>query len=403
MIRLVVLADDFTGALDTGIQFGKLGINTIVTQQVDACMCAGSDCEVLVINTESRHLTKEKAGQRLYEISDSIKKAGVPFLYKKIDSTLRGNIGAELYGCMKGMKAEQVMLAPAYPENKRYTWGGLQYIDKTSLSETTFAQDPFNPVISSRVSEIIHSQCAIPVYEVPVTGLARLDLEAEGIYVFDAGSQRDMEKIAGQLKVFSHLSVFSGCAGFAAFLPSLLEMKTQATKALKMPRPLLLMCGSICPVSARQLEQAKALGIPLFKLSDYLDLSENGYQGLNRLFRDMESQAGHTMILASSDIESQSPFRPGHSSERARIADRLGYITKRAAETFGYKDLAVFGGDTLLAVLNHLKLSELRPVEEIEPGVVLSETGGYRVISKAGGLGREDVVERMLAYTGAVL
>ncbi|GFZ22437.1 membrane protein [Lacrimispora indolis] len=403
MIRLVVLADDFTGALDTGIQFGKLGINTIVTQQVDACMCAGRDCEVLVINTESRHLTKEKAGQRLYEISDSIKKAGVPFLYKKIDSTLRGNIGAELYGCMKGMKAEQVMLAPAYPENKRYTRGGLQYIDKTPLSETTFAQDPFNPVISSRVSEIIHSQCAIPVYEVPVTGLARFDLEAEGIYVFDAGSQRDMEKIAGQLKVFSHLSVFSGCAGFAAFLPSLLEMKTQAAKALKMPRPLLLMCGSICPVSARQLEKAKALGIPLFKLSDYLELSENGYQGLNRLFRDMESQAGHTMILASSDIESKSPFRPERSAERARIADRLGYITKRAAETFGYKDLAVFGGDTLLAVLNHLKLSELRPVEEIEPGVVLSETGGYRVISKAGGLGREDVVERMLAYTGAVL
>ena len=170
-----------------------------------------------------------------------------------------------------------------------------------------------------------------------------------------------------------------------------------------MPRPLLLMCGSICPVSARQLENAKALGIPLFKLSDYLELSGNGYQGLNRLFRDMESQAGHTMILASSDVESESPFRPERSAERARIADRLGYITKRAAETFGYKDLAVFGGDTLLAVLNHLKLNELRPVEEIEPGVVLSETGGYRVISKAGGLGREDVVERMLAYTGAVL
>ena len=403
MIRLVVLADDFTGALDTGIQFGKLGINTVVTQQIDGCMCTAGDCEVLVINTESRHLTKEKAGQKLCEISETIKKAGVPFLYKKIDSTLRGNIGAELYGCMKGMKAEQVMLAPAYPENKRYTRGGLQYIDKTPLSETTFAQDPFNPVISSRISEIIHSQCAIPVYEVPVTGLAHLDLEAEGIYVFDAGSQRDMEKIAGQLNAFSHLSVFSGCAGFAAFLPSLLEMKIQETKALKIPRPLLLMCGSICPVSARQLEKAKALGIPLFKLWDYLELSEYGYQGLNRLLRDMESQAGHTMILASSDVESKSPFRPERSAERARIADRLGYITKRAAETFGYKDLAVFGGDTLLAVLNHLKLSELRPVEEIEPGVVLSETGGYRVISKAGGLGREDVVERMLAYTGAVL
>ena len=109
------------------------------------------------------------------------------------------------------------------------------------------------------------------------------------------------------------------------------------------------------------------------------------------------------MILASSDIESGIPFRPERSGERAHVADRLGYITKHVAEAFGYKDLAVFGGDTLLAVLNHLKLNDLRPVDEIEPGVVLSETGDYRVISKAGGLGREDVVERMLAHTGAIL
>ncbi|NZA37496.1 four-carbon acid sugar kinase family protein [Eubacterium callanderi] len=82
MIRLVVLADDFTGALDTGIQFGKLGINTVVTQQIDGCMCTAGDCEVLVINTESRHLTKEKAGQKLCEISETIKKAGVSTVYK---------------------------------------------------------------------------------------------------------------------------------------------------------------------------------------------------------------------------------------------------------------------------------------------------------------------------------
>lgn len=403
MIRLVVLADDFTGALDTGIQFGKLGIRTVVTQQTNGRMAAGDDCEVLVINTESRHLTEKKAAQRLYEISSNVKKAGIPFLYKKIDSTFRGNIGAELYGCMKGMEAEQVMLVPAYPENKRYTRAGLQYIEKTPLSETTFAQDPFNPVISSRISEIVHSQCAVPVYEIPVTGLERLDPEAKGIYVFDAENQSEMKKIASCLKAFRHLSIFSGCAGFASFLPSLLEMRTQAQKALKIERPLLLMCGSVCPVSACQLKKARALGIPLFKLSDYLELSGNGSQGLNRLLKDMEGQAGHTMILASSDIESGSPFRPERSGERAHVADRLGYITKHVAEAFGYKDLAVFGGDTLLAVLNHLKLNDLRPVDEIEPGVVLSETGDYRVISKAGGLGREDVVERMLAHTGAVL
>lgn len=403
MIRLVVLADDFTGALDTGIQFGKLGINTVVTQKSDCDDYRDSDCEVLVINTESRHLTGAEASQKLYEISNRVKNMGVRFLYKKIDSTFRGNIGAELQGCMKGMEAERLMLIPAYPENKRYTRGGRQYIDKTPLFETSFAKDPFNPVVSSEISEIIHSQCAVPVYPVPVNGLEHFDPTAEGIYLFDAESQEDMEKIAGRLKNMRDLRICAGCAGFASFLPPLLEMKAQAQNASGTKRPLLLMCGSVCPVSARQLKKAKALGIPLFKLSDYLELNGDDPEGLERLLKDLKSLAGHTLILSSSDIESDQPFRPEHSVERQCVADRLGYITKLAAEALGYKDIAVFGGDTLLAVLNHLRLSDLRPVDEIEPGVVLSETGGYRVISKAGGLGKEDVIERMLAYTGAVI
>ncbi|WP_195267626.1 four-carbon acid sugar kinase family protein [Eubacterium sp. 1001713B170207_170306_E7] len=403
MIRLVVLADDFTGALDTGIQFGKLGISTVVTQQTGGGRGIDSDCEVLVINTESRHLTGGQAGQKLYEVSRGLKRAGVSFLYKKIDSTLRGNIGAELYGCMKGMQEEQVMLVPAYPENKRYTRGGQQYIGETPLSETTFARDPFNPVISSKISEIIHSQCAVPVYDVPASELERFAPVQTGIYLFDAESQQDMERIAGRLKKLNSPGILSGCAGFASFLPGLLGMKAQTQNIPGIQRPLLLMCGSVCPVSADQLKKARATGIPVFKLSDYLELSGKDNQGLDRLLRELAGQAGHTVILSSSDIEKPCPFSPARGADRACVADRLGYITRCVAEALGYKDIAVFGGDTLLAVLNHLGLTDLRPVDEIEPGVVLSETGGYRVISKAGGLGREDVVERMLAYTGAIL
>ena len=60
MVKLLILADDFTGALDTGVQFSGKGIRTQVVVS-SHWVEPDSDCDVMVIDMEPRHVPKEKA------------------------------------------------------------------------------------------------------------------------------------------------------------------------------------------------------------------------------------------------------------------------------------------------------------------------------------------------------
>ncbi|MDR1439675.1 MAG: four-carbon acid sugar kinase family protein [Clostridiales bacterium] len=97
MVELAVIADDLTGALDTGVQFAKQGVATLVAVEAGADLPAhGSPCPVIVANAESRHLPAGAAGERVRRIARGAMAIGAKCLYKKTDSGLRGNIGAEL-------------------------------------------------------------------------------------------------------------------------------------------------------------------------------------------------------------------------------------------------------------------------------------------------------------------
>ena len=97
MLLLLIIADDFTGALDTGVQFAAYGAATrvMVKDQVDFASC---DAQVLVVDTETRHLPPEKAYQIVEELTRAACRAGIRYIYKKTDSALRGNIGATCCG-----------------------------------------------------------------------------------------------------------------------------------------------------------------------------------------------------------------------------------------------------------------------------------------------------------------
>ena len=100
MILLLIIADDFTGALDTGVQFAAHGIRTrvVVDPEVDF---AAQEAQVLVIDTETRHLPASKAYEVVAGLTRRALDAGVRYIYKKTDSALRGNIGAELTAVFK--------------------------------------------------------------------------------------------------------------------------------------------------------------------------------------------------------------------------------------------------------------------------------------------------------------
>ena len=96
MATIVVLADDLTGTLDCAVQFSKQNIDVSVCNydSLDGSSMINS-ASVLVVNTDSRHIAPHEAAGRVRRITELAVQTGVNFYYKKIDSLLRGNIGAE--------------------------------------------------------------------------------------------------------------------------------------------------------------------------------------------------------------------------------------------------------------------------------------------------------------------
>jgi len=84
MLRLLMIADDFTGALDTGVQLAAHGIPTqVVVDQADLSACSST---VLVVDTETRHLSAAKAAEAVARLTRSAVENGVGCIYKKTDS-----------------------------------------------------------------------------------------------------------------------------------------------------------------------------------------------------------------------------------------------------------------------------------------------------------------------------
>ena len=123
--KLLVVADDFTGGLDTGVQFARQGVATRIVVNPDGTGdWTETDVQVLVAIAESRHLSPKAAYATVFRIVAEARRAGIPYIYKKTDSALRGNIGSELSAALAASDADMLPFLPAFPRLRRTTAGG---------------------------------------------------------------------------------------------------------------------------------------------------------------------------------------------------------------------------------------------------------------------------------------
>jgi len=194
---LLILADDLSGANDTGVQFLSIGIPVavIVDSDFNLKQCHDfnyqSKCEsspplnefleeplsTLVVNTDTRLVSPSVAREKICNIlkwygfsSRGIARNGMRSNYrnkqdfsfrvlKKIDSTLRGNIGTEIEEIMRVCGFNIACIAPATPEMGRTVVNGYCLVDGQLLAETEISRDPLSPVSSSSVASVLHQQC----------------------------------------------------------------------------------------------------------------------------------------------------------------------------------------------------------------------------------------------------
>lgn len=406
-MRLLILADDLTGALDSGVQPAQAGLKTLITYEASYdILQKHPDVQVFVIDAETRHMSPEGAYQKTYELAAQARCQGFEIIYKKSDSTLRGNIGGELAALLDAVNGKRLFFAPAYPRLNRTTVGGIQYVDGVPLARTVYAKDPLNPVTKSAVKEIIAEQTDIPVISTAKDGLSRAICRADNpagreIVVIDAENDEDLRQIGRRLAGGKNL-LLAGSSGFSATLPGFLGRAKVKQEEKMAPRRALVLCGSLNESSLEQVRRAADTGILLLTLSpDQLrkdDInSAAGEQFLRRLSRLYETE--NCVIL-------QTGTKPASGGPDAslEIAGAVGQLAGQVIEKLALDMAVVFGGDTLLGVAGALKGSVIEPQKEILPGVVQSvltwEGKTLGLVSKAGGFGGPDTLIQILRCYG---
>ncbi|MDE6951344.1 MAG: four-carbon acid sugar kinase family protein [Lachnospiraceae bacterium] len=409
MVQLLVISDDFTGALDTGVQFAGKGMPTKVLGYLpkNSRIWEQSGAQVMVVDARTRHLDGGEAYQRVYELVKSAKRAGVPLIYKKTDSGLRGNIGKELEAALMASGEAYLTFIPALPAMNRITVGGVHYVDGMPIHQTAFGRDPFEPVLSADVMELFRD---VPVKTVLYgeSGHYERGKDRE-IGIFDAASETQIRKIAEDLTGQESLGVMAGCAGFASVLGDIMNPDKEQVNIPAVTDSMFVICGSVNEITRRQIEYAEANGMKRITLTpiqqfipEYLS-SPEGREWLCELKRDCE--AGVTCVVETgiSDMEKVAKYREENQipleQARVTISQMLGDVLKELLAMGLETTIMIIGGDTLAGFITKMRCTEITVCGELERGTVLSfaEINGRKqwIISKSGGFGEPDLLMKV--------
>ena len=408
-MRLLMIADDFTGALDAGVQFAKKGFKTNVLVADGVCMSQYEDTEILVIDAETRHREAKEAGAIVQQLAEAAVRYGVPYIFKKTDSALRGNIGAELSAVLSAGKEKVLTFIPAFPRMNRLTVGGRQLINGVPVNESVFGADPFEPVRTADIAELICSQSNFPVKTMK-SGEYLTQAKEKTIAVYDCSSDEEMRQIAEKLKDGDAFQLIAGCAGLAEIIPEILNWNCTEQELPKLPEQFLVICGSVNPITVKQLEYADKNGFVRIQLTPEQKLEKNYFESSEgKRFLDQIEQV--CMEKRKVIIDTNDPTVSEMTAEyikryglklddaRVRIADSLGVIARRLMAGETKRCILMTGGDTLLGCIRKLKKAQLTPIGEFETGIVLSELntsqGSTFVFTKSGGFGDEALLVNM--------
>src|SRR5687768_12848389 len=183
---IAVIADDLTGAADTGVQLVRAGYRTAVFFRATEVLA--DDFDAVAFDTDSRTMPAGFAAKRVLDAAHAAR--GARIVYKKLDSTLRGNLAAELAAVLNATRRERAVVAPAFPATGRSTVGGIQRVHGVPVDETEMANDPHTPVseahVPSLLADAFSSVGPLSVEDLADTELVRRALEDYECVVADA-------------------------------------------------------------------------------------------------------------------------------------------------------------------------------------------------------------------------
>lgn len=424
-----VVADDLTGAMDAGMQMLEKGCVRVALNLEDLKpMMDGAD--FIVVNTQSRNICGQEAYRKVRLATQMLIDNDIKAIYKKIDSTLRGHIGFEVKAMLDCNAFDCVIIAPALPFNNRVTIKGIHYVNGVKLFDTEFARDPFSPIRSSAIGEIIREESDIEF------GLVSLDSVRKGskavldeinrfvdrdvrVIIVDAVEESDLFTIAEAMRLFKGNKVLCGSAGLFKYFDVIYDidgkkMSPEEEYPTTNGKPLLVISGSPAFMSKRQIEYAASSRRNIRIISCDVALLAQEKRGdaviaskgvVEQAMKGI--QEGYTVVI---DVAGKS--KESISKDCEGDKERLGFvglfIQEFAAEVVFHVvsrgvigGLVIFGGDTAYTAIKRLGAKGIEIVREIEPYIPCGrlmggDFSGLPVVTKAGGFGKVDSLVNIL-------
>jgi uncharacterized protein YgbK (DUF1537 family) len=386
MVLIAVLADDLTGAADTGGTFAGAGLRAAIALDGDP----SDDVDILVRSTESRGMDITAAVAANRRVAERMLPPQAPrWVYKKFDSMLRGHPALELRAVMAGLGEHRALIAPALPAQGRTTVGSLQRIDGPPV-------------------DLLHLfRGELPVFPLPLEAVRRgpdaiahaiASLDA-GILIADAETGADLATIA-RAALASDLRVLAGTSGFARQLARALPAPEHpAEQPVRRGGPILIVAGSRHPVTAAQVAALEAAGVAVVRPAQaILDGTEPSRASLVAQVATCLS-GGRSVTLTTAGL---SPCAKGS----AFVSEMLAEVVTTLAASQPIGGLVLTGGDVAARVIAGLGATAISLRGEVEPsipwGVLRSRAlPDMPIVTKAGSFGAPDALLRAVAHLGA--
>jgi uncharacterized protein YgbK (DUF1537 family) len=402
-----LIADDLTGASDAGVQFTRSGLSARVLFETHRPL-AHPDVDAVAIDTDSRALPAQQAYARVRQAADALRPLEPRYIYKKIDSTLRGNLGAEIDAMMDAFEAPLAVVAPAFPALGRTTRGGTHYVRGTPVAETETARDPRAPVHESNLVRLLQAQSRRAAGLVPLECIAegatavreRMAEEAArgvSLLVCDAETDAHLRTLVDSLAEREDV-VWVGSAGLAEQLATHIQPAVgRSARALEgTPGPILLVCGSLSEVTHRQ-----ACAFAAQPDVCTVDADPRALAGTDEERRAELDTCGRALSAAlqqGRDCALVVAAQQVHSADAAqRIVEGLGLLAADAVRRHALGGVILTGGDTARAVCHAIGVTGVDLLGEVEPGVPVGRLSGavdLPAVTKAGAFGSDEALVR---------
>jgi len=410
----IIIADDFTGASDSGIKFKERNLETKVVWDLEIRKYLDKG-NLISLDLDTRNISEEEAYQRTEYIFKQLHMVNSRKIFKKIDSTMRGNITAEINAMLDSKEIDFTVVIPSYPDNNRYLKGGKLYVNDVLLEDTPFYKDVLLPFKSSLATEIISFQSKYKVkrlnkedisynFEENICSSLKDNVK---IFVCDAETNQDIQEIYDNFSTLNNEFIWSGSAGLANIIAKSLKSKEfDSISQYEPENGIIVALGSTNEVTRKQLQalvlqtDINSIEISAYKLLHSEKLQSEILEIALEIFEYLSEGENVVIYTNASDAEQQklNDYKLKKNINNRQIGKKiskgLGMIIDEVNRKFKIKNLIMSGGDTAKGIADTINYKEYELFHSIEEGMPLgilqSDNSQIISVTKSGGFGTED-------------